>query len=498
MDLPHRRTGRAALIAAALVLTAGMYFVSFGLHPVWWLVWLAPLPVLLIAPKLHAWQTFAIAFAARALAGLNLWSYTRHDIQLPLWAALAFVLTPALLFALAVLLYRGLLRRGDPWLAMLGFPAAMVAAEYLTSIANGTFGNTGYTQLQNLPILQLAALTGLWGVVFNVYLFSAGVAVMLVAPARKRVRIAAVLAACYLCVLSYGLIRLHAVPEASSSVLVGLVETHAGPAYFPQNAPAARALLQQYADQVQPLAARGAQWVLLPEMTALVPDAQSAQLDSLFQRTARTAGVQIVLGVIHATDHGAYNEARLYSADGRVEAVYRKHHLVPTLESRTTPGTDITVLPQPVGTIGIQICRDLDYPELARRYARQQVGLLLVPAWDQGVDAVWHGHMALMRAVEGGFTLVRDAKVGLLTASDDRGRILAETSTRSDGAMTTLLARVPVRHDPTLYQRWGDWFAWLDLIALASLLAYSALVGTTSARSPGASVSTGHSLPDAG
>lgn len=33
-----------------------------------------------------------------------------------------------------------------------------------------------------------------------------------------------------------------------------------------------------------------------------------------------------------------------------------------------------------------------------------------------------------MRAVEDGFTLVRDAKVGLMTAGDDRGRILAEES----------------------------------------------------------------------
>jgi apolipoprotein N-acyltransferase len=117
----------------------------------------------------------------------------------------------------------------------------------------------------------------------------------------------------------------------------------------------------------------------------------------------------------------------------------------------------------------------MDYPELARRYGKQQVGLILVPAWDQGiaVDAAWHGHLSLMRAVEDGFTMVRDAKNGLLTVSDDRGRILAEEATRSDGALVTMLATVPVRHDSTLYQKWGDWFAWLDLIALAALLAFS-------------------------
>lgn len=76
-----------------------------------------------------------------------------------------------------------------------------------------------------------------------------------------------------------------------------------------------------------------------------------------------------------------------------------------------------------------------------------------------------------MRGVEDGFTLVRNAKVGLLTASDDRGRVIAEESTRTDGGFTTMLVTVPVRYDFTVYQKWGDWFAWVDLVVLVLLLA---------------------------
>ena len=76
----------------------------------------------------------------------------------------------------------------------------------------------------------------------------------------------------------------------------------------------------------------------------------------------------------------------------------------------------------------------------------------------------------LFRSVEDGFSLVRDAKLGLLTASDDRGRILAEQRTHADAGFTTMLIRVPVRYDSTLYQRWGDWFAWVDLLGLAAIL----------------------------
>jgi apolipoprotein N-acyltransferase len=96
---------------------------------------------------------------------------------------------------------------------------------------------------------------------------------------------------------------------------------------------------------------------------------------------------------------------------------------------------------------------------------------MLVPGWDQGlgVDAEGHGHLALMRGVEDGFTIARNAKLGLMTVSDDRGRVLAEKPTSDDGSLVTMIVSAPVHHDATLYQRWGDWFAWLDLAGLAAL-----------------------------
>jgi apolipoprotein N-acyltransferase len=476
MELHVNSLRRAIVILCAVALTAGAYFVSSGLHRLWWPVWFAPLPVLLLAPRLRVWQTFAVALVAYALAAaLSFWDYVRHVVHFSLWLSLVTILVPAASFALAVVFYRGLLKKGVLRFAILAFPVTIVAAEYLFSLSQGTFLNTGYTQLGNLPILQLAAIAGVWGISFSVNLLPAGLAALVAAPAKPRLRLAVALAAFYCCVVSYGVMRLYTTPQASKSVLVGLVETHAGPNIFPPDAPSSMALLQEYAAQVQPLAARGAQFVVFPEMSSLIPDSASGKVDELFQKTARNAHVQVLLGILHIADHGAFNEARLYSASGEIETVYRKHHLVPTWESRSTPGTDISVLSQPAGRIGIEICRDMDFPELARRYAKQHVGLVLAPAWDQGigVDAAWHGHLSMMRGVEDGFTIVRDAKNGLLTASDDRGRILDEEPTRSDGAMVTMLATVPVRHDSTLYQLWGDWFAWIDLAGLAALLTFS-------------------------
>jgi apolipoprotein N-acyltransferase len=110
----------------------------------------------------------------------------------------------------------------------------------------------------------------------------------------------------------------------------------------------------------------------------------------------------------------------------------------------------------------------MDFPLLSRQYSRDGVGLLLVPAWDFADDAWLHGRMAVARGVESGFSIARAAKEGLLTVTDDRGRVLAERNSKS-APFTTLVADVPIRHTTTIYARLGDWFAWLNILMLLSL-----------------------------
>jgi len=117
----------------------------------------------------------------------------------------------------------------------------------------------------------------------------------------------------------------------------------------------------------------------------------------------------------------------------------------------------------------------MDFPQLSRQYGNLGVGLLLVPAWDFNADGWLHGRMAILRGVESGFSIARSAKQGILTVSDDRGRVLAQRETTTGTPFVTLVADVPVRHSATLYNRFGDWFANLNFALFACLLALSLL-----------------------
>jgi apolipoprotein N-acyltransferase len=111
----------------------------------------------------------------------------------------------------------------------------------------------------------------------------------------------------------------------------------------------------------------------------------------------------------------------------------------------------------------------MDFPRLSREYALSGANLLLIPAWDFDLDRWAHSRMAILRGVENGFAIARAARNGLLTLSDNRGRILAERAT-IPGQFVSLNGRINVVREETFYTRTGDWFAWLCLAGFLVLL----------------------------
>jgi apolipoprotein N-acyltransferase len=171
--------------------------------------------------------------------------------------------------------------------------------------------------------------------------------------------------------------------------------------------------------------------------------------------------------VQHVVAGNSFNEARIYTP-GQSITTYDKQHMLPPFESNLTPGNSLTMLSKPAFPIGVAICKDMDFIHPALEYGRAGIDLLLDPAWDFNIDRTWHGHIAIMRGVEGGYAIAHAAKNGLLTVTDDRGRILSEVRT-GGGGFTSLLVNVPLRHDQTVFVRYGTWFPWVaGLLVLAT------------------------------
>ena len=463
---------RAALGCAAVLLTALLLWFGTGLTPWWPLLWFAPLPVLLFAADGRAVTAALAAGGAWFLGSLNVWHHFVGVLSVPVGAAIGNGIALSVVFALAVLLFRELLRRGAYVAATLALPATWVAFEYVVSLTSphGTGGNLAYSQLAFLPFLQLASLTGVWGLTFVVLLFPSALAVawsLSRTGSRNAWRVLAATGAVLVAVFAFGFVRL-AEPIPGTSAKIGLVASD-GPNedVADEGAPTQR-LFAAYAEPIARLAAGGAEAVVIPEKLG-VDTPEAATADAVFQPLADRTGATIVAGMVAVEPPHRFNEARIYRPRATVQR-YDKKHMLPPFESKLTPGTTLVTLPRDEGSWGIAICKDMDFPTPARDYGKAGSGLLLVPGWDFFDDWIQHGHMAILRGVEYGFGVARAAKGGSLYVSDNRGRILAET--KSDAApFATLLAQVPDTHEPTLYLRWGDWFAYVSFALLALAIA---------------------------
>ncbi|HEX6770837.1 MAG TPA: hypothetical protein VF126_02340 [Acidobacteriaceae bacterium] len=463
--------GKHALMAVgAAAASAAMLWFGNGLNPIWPLMWIAPLPVLLFALRASWWAAGLTTAAAWLVAGLNMWGYF-HLLGMSYGVWLGIFGVVAVFAALSVLLFRALVLRGAVWAGLVSLPAAWVAMEYVRNLTtpHGTAGSLAYTQLKFLPFLQLASITAPWGMTFLLLMVPAALAIWLhlwKSEPRRGFRVAAVTFAVLGVVLIFGAVRL-ATSQREPLVRVGLIASDApGNVDVAAHGVDTARLFTSYAAEAERLAANGAQVVVLPEKLGVVLDAENASADPIFQQLADRTGATVVVGEVHVSGTAHYNQARIYQPHAPVLS-YDKEHMLPPFESPLTPGTALVTLPRQQATWGVAICKDMDFAGPSNRYGRQDVGLMLAPAWDFNLDRGWHGHIAVMRAVEDGFSLVRVAKDGYLTVSDNRGRVLAER--RSDAAkpFSTLLASVPAVHSATVYLMLGDWFAWVTCVLLA-------------------------------
>jgi apolipoprotein N-acyltransferase len=459
------------VVIAAGLASATFFYFGTGLRPIWWLLWLAPVPVLAIAPRLSNSTAFLLGSIAWLIGEMNQWNYLRHELELPVEIIILFLVITAVAFGFLVLFVRSFLRRGWLFLAALAFPVAWVTVEYLTALISphSTWGNLAYTQMNCLPVIQIASITGIWGISFIVFLFAGATAALLSGAGKPRERRAlAIVAGFVVCaVLAFGNVRSQANPPGQS-VAVTLVAKDVPASVYHGSEDQALELLHEYADEVRSVTPAGTQAVVLPEKIGRVSESALAEMDPLFSSAATATRAAIVLGVVRRTPSAAFNSSRFYSADGKMEANYDKHHLLPGVEPEK-PGDKRVIVDQPSGRWALQICKDMDFPRLSREYAAEGANLLLVPAWDFNLDRWLHARMAVLRAVENGFALARSARNGLLTLSDNRGRILAEAIT-APGRFVSITGKVNVAREKTFYTRTGDWFAWLCTIIFVILL----------------------------
>jgi len=352
----------------------------------------------------------------------------------------------------------------------------------------------GYAASGNLAFVQICSLTGIYGLSAVVVAFNALLAWAIASRSSKSRRIVLGTA---IALVATGAIGPRLVPQAKADHVAHLVQTNfAQEEIYPSN------WMQTHAPDMQQIellsvdaAIKSPGVIVWPEVPAPFT-LQDPKFTAIADRIARNSGQDFLVGIVDwklSPDRKwlASNSAVLLDPAGQRLFTYDKIHLVPFGEyvplrkylffahslidsiGDFTPGHEYSVGQLPGGRFSVFICYEAIFPGEIRRFAENGAQLLINISNDgwfgRSSAPAQHLMMARVRAVESRRWLLRDTNTGFTVDVDPYGRIVARLKPYIRGELDAPYA---FRSDRTLYVRFGNWFAWLCVIASLVLFAF--------------------------
>jgi apolipoprotein N-acyltransferase len=449
-----RGNGWRLLLLGALLLA-----VSQVRWPVFALGWIAPVPFL-VALRRHPGMGMRLAFVAVYLVA---WIVaTLKIVTPPLTPAMALIFAVPITLAHvpAFFVWDVLVRRRRETWAVAGFAAATALLEWVQATYTPfvSWGATAYSQLDNLPLLQLASVAGLPGLALLLNAAAAAIELGVSRPesnVRRRIFAGTLVAGAL--VHAWGAVRL-ASPFEGPSVRVAAVATDATFSRPPLPGAAEVARIEAaLRARTERAAQGGATLIVWPEAATLVWRSDEVAFRARTSALARTLATEIVAAFVVPVSLEPLryeNKYVWFSRDGAEVETYLKHTPVPGEPAikGTTPAVAHDTV---IGRLAGAICYDYDVPPMGLAHARLGVDLVALPSSDwAGIDPI-HTQMAGVRAIEGGFSILRSTRLGLSAGIDARGRLRGWMTALEHGD-GVLLVELPARRVPTVYGRLGD------------------------------------------
>jgi len=493
-------------VCSGLLLT--VCFPRIGLAIV---AWGALIPLLYLAARNQPPACFTLGWLAGLFHGLSLLYWITYvvnrygNLPLPVSLGVCFLLVAYLaifpgLFCAGLSWLRN---RGLPWLSAAPFLWVTLELGKSRLLTGFPWENLGYSQYSWLPVIQMADITGVFGISFvlalsNVLLFT------LIFPTNRQrkalTRLYPLLILVFLLsiVVGYGSWRLaklegHHGPTFKVALVQGNIaqDTKWDPAFQ-------QTTLEKYGRLTKEVAKNRPQLVIWPETaTPFYFLADRKNTETLF-RQVREIQVPLLFGSPAYRRKGEllkfYNRAYLLDDSGMLIGYYDKIHLVPFGEyvpwkrllffvdklvqaaGDFASGEKAVVLDMLPAKVGVLICYEAIFPELSRDLVNAGANFLVNitnDAWFGRSSAPYqHLSMAVLRSVENRVAMARCANTGISGFIDSRGRILQVTSLFEDA---TMLGSIQLGEGKTLYTQYGDWFAWTCLVVTVLGFGYATI-----------------------
>jgi len=379
-------------------------------------------------------------------------------------------------------------------------PLLWTCLEYAKShlLTGFPWENLGYSQYLQLPLIQIADITGVYGMTFFIVLINAMIYEVLFIPGTKKMLLAKILVGVglFMMIYGYGVFRIQEIgrqmttaPKVAVRIAQGNIDQSVkwNPQYQLETMEIHTALSMRDKPSKPDL-------IVWPE-TAFPAFFQDVNdLHRTVVGFVKQSGSWLLFGspTYNRKDNNItlFNSAFLLSPEGTIMEKYDKVHLVPYGEyvplRRFFPfinklvegigdfGTGPGYRPLTFGPyrVGVLICYEGIFPGAARTYKQEGADFLVNltnDAWFGRTSAPYqHLSMTVFRAVENRLDIVRAANTGISAFIDATGKM---TDTSALFEMVFLDGKVHINKGRTFYGSQGDVFIYICILILMILSA---------------------------
>ena len=374
------------------------------------------------------------------------------------------------------------------------FASIMVSIEYIIYLIYPILGglSDAYTQYQNLYLLQIVTVTGIYGITFLMY-WTAVMAVWIWNNRSKKEYIGKyiiVYGSVIGLVFVYGVVMFHFVGNSDKSVRIAGVtvpisellnndkdvySTFYTNTFTDENITNARSKLSSAADELllktELEAQAGAKIVFWSELNGAVLKQDE---DMLLQRAsdmAKQEEIYLIISLLVKTPYVDLKENKTvaFNPQGELISEYFKHGRSIGELCQKGDGM-LKSFDTEYGRIAPFICSDMAFLSKIQQAGKDNVDILIVPASDWKEMTLLAAKTAIVRGVENGSNIIRHTNSGMSIVSNVKGCVLAQTDYfQSD--TKTLSAQVAMKGRFTLYSYIGNLFVYLcNLYLLGSFI----------------------------
>ena len=355
-------------------------------------------------------------------------------------------------------------------ISTLVFPTAYVIMDFIVVSTNpsGSYGTLAHTQ-SSLPLLQLASITGIWGITFLIT-WTASTINWFWDKSFKWEQMKTgllIYTISFLTIIIFGQVRLSINNEYGTVRIasININKTEWKNRNINWSDSISIKVNNHFLDACDIASASGAKIIFGPEIIIhLGYDKENEFIERakvVAQKNSIYLGLPMVVFPKAYPDVPWMNKIVWISPIGQILFTYHK--------AKPTPGDGnygdgiIKYFDSPYGRIGSAICFDMDFPALISQVNKMNIDIMLVPGLDWEDITPYHTYVASLRAIEYGFNMVRSVTQGFSASFNYKGRVLSSQDFyKTDDVI--LYSDVPTKGQRTVYSLLGDYFAWLCIL----------------------------------